>query len=110
MATVNQEEVPLGVASFALRYQQAQTEYYYKSIYSMYGMDSSQGMWDQETADGITYGEQTKNECLATLKKMYLTRTRADEYGIAVTDEEKLRWTRQQKRLSRQNDAATLKK
>ena len=32
VATVNQEEVPLGVASFALRYQQAQTEYYYKSI------------------------------------------------------------------------------
>lgn len=110
VATVNQEEVPLGVASFALRYQQAQTEYYYKSIYSMYGMDSSQGMWDQETADGITYGEQTKNECLATLEKMYLTRTRADEYGIAVTDEEKTAMDEAAKTFIEANDAATQKK
>ncbi|MCH1981656.1 hypothetical protein MCG98_03610 [Ruminococcus sp. OA3] len=110
VASVDQEEVPLGVASFALRYQQAQTEYYYKSIYSMYGMDSSQGMWDQETEDGITYGEQTKNECLATLEKMYLTRAKAEEYNLTITDEEKTAMDEAAKTFIEANDAETLKK
>ena len=110
VASVNEEEIPLGVASFALRYQQAQTEYYYKSIYTMYGMDSSQGMWDQETADGITFGEQTRNECLETLEKMYLTREKAEEYNLTITDEEKSAMDEAAKTFVESNDAETLKK
>ena len=41
---------------------------------------------------------------------MYLTRTRADEYGIAVTDEEKTAMDEAAKTFIEANDAATLKK
>lgn len=89
VATVNQNKIPLGVASFALRYTQAQTEYYYASFSAAYGTDTATNIWDKKNEDGVSHGEETKNDVMDRLKKMYLVRDHAEEYGVKVTDEEK---------------------
>lgn len=87
-AVVDGEEIPAGVLSFAVRYQQAQTEYYYSYMYSMYGSSADAAIWDNETEDGETFGEQTRQNVLEETEKKYLARAKADEYGLVITDEE----------------------
>lgn len=89
VSTVNENEIPLGVASFAMRYTQVQTEYYYSMFASMYGSESDTQIWDRVNDDGSTHGESTKEEILENLQKMYLVRDHAGEYGVDITDQEK---------------------
>lgn len=89
VVTVESNEIPLGVASFALRYAQAQTEYYYSAFSAMYGSESGMEIWDKKNDDGTTHGDTTKADVIDKIQKMYLVRDHAEEYGVKVTDEEK---------------------
>lgn len=89
VATVNSNKIPLGVASFALRYAQAQTEYYYSLFSSSYGTGSDMQIWSQLNDDGSTYGDSTKTDVMEKVQKMYLVRDHAEEYGVKLTDDEK---------------------
>ena len=91
VVTINGEEVPLGVASFALRYSQAQTDYYYKQLAAMYeGLGLSGQNWD-EIADGETKtnGERTKDDVLNRIEEMCEVRAHAEEYGVELEQSEK---------------------
>lgn len=108
VATVNENKIPLGVASLAVRYTQAQNEYYYKQMAAMYGTASS-AIWDDK-AEGskLTYGEETKNDVLERLEKMYLVRDHAAEYNVELTEDEKTKITENAKSFIEANDAAVL--
>lgn len=100
-------EVPAGVASFAVRYQQTQMEYYYTSMFQAYGMDSS-SIWDQEFEEGVTLGDETRNSVIEELQKMYIVREKADELGIEITEEESTAMDEAAKAFIEANEAETL--
>ena len=87
VATVNGEEVTLGLASYMLRMDQAEMEGYYRMLAESYGMDGGE-YWSTETEDGITYGEDAKNHVMDTIKELYVMRAHAEEYGVSITEEE----------------------
>lgn len=111
VATVEGKEIPLGVANFALRYSQAQNQYYYQQIAAMYGTNAVAGMWS-EKAEGATQtrGEETKEAVFEKIKKMYLVRERATEYAVVVSEEEKTQITEAAKAFIEGNDKNTLSK
>lgn len=86
VATVDKEEISMGVLSFMTRYQQAQTAQMYMS---MLGSDPS-SMWDQveDEEKGTTYGDSLRDDALEQLEEMCLLKIHADEYEVTVTKEE----------------------
>lgn len=88
VATVDQTEITMGTASFLARYQQASTEAMYQQ---MMGSLSGQSMdiWDGETENGKTYGEEAKDNIMTLLNQLLVMEKHAPDYGITVTDEEK---------------------
>lgn len=108
VVTVNEEAIPLGVASLAVRYTQAQNEYYYKQFAAMYGSEST-GIWDtKEDGSDVTYGEETKNDVLEKIEKMCLVRAHAADYQVELTDAEKTKMTEAAKSFIEANDADVL--
>ena len=55
VATVDGQEITLGLASYIARDQQAQTESYYQMMMQSYGMGTSEEFWDSKEDDGRTY-------------------------------------------------------
>ena len=84
VATVNGEEIPMGILSLAVRQSQAQAESMYMSF--MGGMDYS--IWDTEAEEGKTYGEQAIEETLEQIELMYILREKAPDYDVTVTGED----------------------
>ena len=84
VATVDGEEIPMGILSLAVRYNQAQTESMYISL--MGGMDYS--IWDTEAEEGKTYGEQAVEQTLDQIELMYIMRGKAADYDVTVTEED----------------------
>ena len=108
--TINGEEMSLGVASFALRYSQAQTDYYYKQLAAMYqGLGLAEQNWE-EIAEGETKttGERTKDDVLNRIEKMCEVRSHAKEYGVELEQSEKDAITAAAKDFIANNDAAIL--
>ena len=105
---IDGQEVTAGVVSFAVRYQQAQSEYYYASMFSMYNTDGSTSMWSQETEEGKTFGENTRDAILEQVEKMYIVREKADELGIGITEEESASMDEAAKTFIEANDEETL--
>ncbi|MDO5702538.1 MAG: hypothetical protein Q4G47_04205, partial [Lachnospiraceae bacterium] len=86
VATVNGEALPLGVASFYAKYQQA----YMYQLYMMYfGQASS--IFDEvvDEESGKTYAEDMKESVLSDLEKMMVINQHAEEYEVSLTDEQK---------------------
>lgn len=89
---INDEEINLGKANFMLRYQQATMVNYYQTMSSMLGQQYSLSFdapADQTDEDGPTVGENLKEDALTSIQKAFLLRQHADEYEVALTDEEK---------------------
>ena len=84
VATVNGEEIPMGILSLAVRQSQAQAEAMYASF--MGGMDYE--IWDAEAEEGKTYGEQAVEETLEQIELMYILREKAPDYEVTVTEED----------------------
>ena len=88
-ATVNGEEIPLGMFSFYTRYQQASI---YSTMLATFGMSDffDSTIDDEEDADyGKTYGETLKNTAIKEIEDLMILRSHAGDYGISLTDEEK---------------------
>ena len=102
VVTFNEESISLGVASLAVRYTQAQNEYYYKQFASMYGTESK-GIWDtKEDGSDVTYGEETKNDVLEKIEKMCLVRAHAADYQVSLPKKKKQKLPKLQNLLSKQ--------
>ena len=84
VATVDGNEIPLGIVSLSVREGQAQTEAMYKSF--MGGQDYS--IWSMDAEDGKTYGEQAVEESLKDVELMYIMKEKAADYGVEVTEDD----------------------
>lgn len=84
VATVGKEGIPAGVANFYARMQQAQYETYYAPMMGTTG----EALWQQEMEEGKTYEESTKETLLLNLENLYLIRLHAEEYEVALTEED----------------------
>ena len=88
VATVDGTEIPLGVVSLLARQEQAYMEAMYASYMGGYSFE----IWDKEadTESGQTYGEQTVEECLNQIELMYILKAKAADYGVEITEEDKI--------------------
>lgn len=104
-ATVDGEEISMGLLSFFTRYQQAQTSQMYMS---MLGTDAS-SMWDEERTEeeGVTYGDSLRDDTLTQLEDMCLLKLHAEEYEVAVSEEEKQKIEEAAAQFMEDNDAQT---
>lgn len=86
VATVNGEEIPMGIVSFMARYQQAQTA----MMYEQYGLGSTNGMWETvaDEESGETYGEQAVDQILEQIELMYIMRDKAEEYEVTLSEDD----------------------
>lgn len=107
VATVDGEEVTLGLASYMLRTDQAEMEGYYRMLAQNYGMDGGE-YWSTETEDGKTYGEDVKDNVMSTIKQLYVMRAHAEEYGVSITEEEQTAIDEAAQTFMESNDQETL--
>lgn len=80
--TVGDTEVALGVANFFVRYVEGS----YEEMYEMYGMEMD---WTYEVEEGVSYEESTKSDILESIQELYILDAHAEEYGVALTEDEK---------------------
>lgn len=105
-ATVNGEEIPLGVVSFMTRYQQAQTQ----AMYDMYFGGANADMWDQvaDQETGETYGESARDDVLEQVETMYLLREKSKDYDVTLTKKEQKKITEAAEAFIKANTKETL--
>lgn len=81
-ATVGEKEMKLGEANFLLRYQQAQTETYYESMFG-------EGVYKKDLyGDGTTFGQNFKEDVMNQMQEYYILEQKAADYGVTLTEEE----------------------
>lgn len=87
VATLDGEEIPVGLANCLLRYQQAQFETVYGSwLKSYYGDD----IWNADlSGSGTAYGDSFKTEIMDGLERMLLAEKHMADYGVELSEEEK---------------------
>lgn len=108
VATVDGESVTLGLASYLVRDQQAQTESYYQMLTQSYGMDVSGELWDREGEDGKTYGENAKDDVMDTIKTLYVLKAHAEEYGVTISEEDQAKIEEAAKAFMEANEKSVL--
>lgn len=81
--TVDGQEVPAGLVKFMVHATQAASE----SFYSMYYGSGAFNM--ALDAEGTTLGSLVKDGSITEMKQMILAEQHAQEYGVALTEEEK---------------------
>ena len=106
LMTVNDEKVPLGVAAFYARYQQAQLY----QLYQMYFGSASSIFSQSYDESGTTYGDEMKEEMLTNLKTMMVIRQHAEDYDISISDSEEKAIEKAAQQYIDSNDEETRKK
>lgn len=83
VATFDGESVALGVPNFAARLQQASYDDFYTAYF---GKD----VWKSDmSGNGVTMETNLKTDIINSMETMYVLDAHKDEYGVALTDEEK---------------------
>ncbi len=82
--TVGDKKVELGMANFFVRYQQSMMEQQME-MYQSYGYVME---WDMEVEEGKTYEESMKEDTLKSLQKLYVLDAHAEEFKVALTEDE----------------------
>ena len=108
VATIDGQEVTLGLASYMARDQQAQTESYYQMMMQSYGMGMSDEFWDSKEDDGRTYGESSKDSVMDSIKTLYVLNEHEAEYEVAISEDEQAKIEEAAKAFMEANDEATL--
>lgn len=82
VATLDGEEIKLGVANFAARLTQANLD----DIYAAYFGD---GVWSQDLySSGSTTQESVKTNVISDIKEMYILKNHMDDYSVSLSDDE----------------------
>ena len=111
VATVGDEKVTLGLASYMVRDQQAQTMSYYNMLMSQYGVSgSASNVWDQKGDDGKTVGESSKDGVMTTINQLYVLKAHAADYDVTITDDEEKAIKEAAAEFIKDNDEKILKK
>lgn len=101
-ATVGEKEMTLGEANFLLRYQQVQTESYYKSMLG-------DGIYEMDLyGTGSTYGEDFKSDVMTQMQEYYVIEEKAVDYGVSLSDEDKGAITEAAEAFLEANDSEAL--
>lgn len=101
-ATVGEKEMTLGEANFLLRYQQVQTESYYKSMLG-------DGIYEMDLyGTGSTYGEDFKSDVMTQMQEYYVIEEKAADYGVSLSDGDKEAITEAAEAFLEANDSETL--
>lgn len=108
VATIDGQEVTLGLASYMARDQQAQTESYYQMMMQSYGMGMSDEFWDSKEDDGRTYGESSKDSVMDSIKTLYVLNEHAAEYGVTISEDEQTKIEEAAKAFMEANNEVTL--
>ena len=131
VATVDGTDIPMGVVSLYARESQAQTVAMYKSFMGSAGniwsqvVDEDAGttygehasfmggqsysIWDSDTEDGKTYGEQAVGQFLEQVELMYIMKEKAADYGVEVTSDDETAIADAAAQFMQDNDEDTLK-
>lgn len=83
VASVGDSQISYGVANFYARMMQSRYENYYTSLTG----ETPAEFWLQQW-DGGTYENYVKGNLMEDLENLYLLRQHADEYDVALTEEE----------------------
>ncbi len=83
VATVGDSKISFGVANFYARMMQSRYENYYTSLTG----DTPAEFWLQQWGDG-SYEDYVKDGLMEDLENLYLLSQHADEYDVALTEEE----------------------
>ena len=111
VATVGDEKVTLGLASYMVRDQQAQTMSYYNMLMSQYGVSgSASNVWDQKGDDGKTVGESSKDSVMKTINQLYVLKAHAADYDVTITEDEEKAIKEAAAEFIKDNDEKILKK
>lgn len=111
VATVGDEKVTLGLASYMVRDQQAQTVSYYNMLMSQYGVSgSASNVWDQKGDDGKTVGESSKDGVMKTINQLYVLKAHAADYDVTITEDEEKAIKEAAAEFIKDNDEKILKK
>ena len=104
VAVCNEENISMGLAALYTRMQQAQT---FNMYYSYLGTTNVFSQVLNEEA-GQTYGEDLKDTSMETIKSLYLLRQHAEEYNVALTEDELAAITASADAFMAANDANAL--
>ncbi len=86
VATMDGQDVTLGVANFLCRYQQAEMDDTYSYYASYYGYDF---VWSEDLySSGSTTQEDLKESVMDELHTLYTLKLHMDEYGVEITEED----------------------
>ncbi|MCI7106575.1 MAG: peptidyl-prolyl cis-trans isomerase [Agathobacter sp.] len=84
-ATMNDQEVSLGIVNFYCRFQQASYEDMYKNA-----MGTDKDIWSMDLyGNGTTMADSLKDSTMEDLHAMYTLQAHMSDYKVALTDEEK---------------------
>ena len=86
VATMDGQEVTLGVANFLCRYQQAESDDMYSYYAYYYGYDF---VWSEDLySSGSTTQEDLKESVMDELHTLYTLKLHMDDYGVEITEED----------------------
>ena len=83
VATLDGQEIKLGVANFAARLQQAEADDFYRAYF---GDD----VWSSDLYNnGTTMEDNTKNSVIEMIENLYILQNHMADYDVTLTDDEK---------------------
>ena len=86
-ATIDGTDIPMGILSLYTRYQQGNQEMTYNYYSQIYGMQFSPNWDSADEETGRTNGQDFVDSALDQLKIMYLSKEKASDYGVELSDE-----------------------
>lgn len=82
VATLDGQEIKLGVANFAARLQQAEADDFYRAYF---GDD----VWSSDLYNnGTTMEDNTKNSVIEMIENLYILQNHMADYDVTLTDDE----------------------
>ena len=82
VATLDGQEIKLGVANFAARLQQAQYDDFYTAYFG-------EDVWNSDRyGNGTTMQDNLKDSVIGSIEYMYVLKNHMDDYGVALSEED----------------------
>lgn len=82
VATLDGQEIKLGVANFAARLQQAQYDDFYTAYFG-------EDVWNSDPyGNGTTMQDNLKDSVIGSIEDMYVLKNHMDDYGVALSEED----------------------
>lgn len=82
VATLDGQEIKLGVANFAARLQQAEADDFYRAYFG-------DGVWNSDLyGSGTTMADSVKESVIGSVENLYVLQNHMADYAVSLSDEE----------------------